>query len=71
LPLGAPARSVTVAVDEAGPTTVLGFNVTEETARDTTRNTGVLTVVPASDAEMFTGVVCVTGAVLAENVALV
>jgi hypothetical protein len=70
-PLGAAERSVTVPVEEAGPTTVVGFKVTEETALETTRNRGVLTVVPAREAEMFTGVVWVTGAVFAVNVALV
>jgi hypothetical protein len=64
-------RKVTVAVEDAGPTTLLGFNVTEATALDTTRNRFVLTVVPARDAEMATAVVWVTGAVLAVNVALV
>jgi hypothetical protein len=70
-PVGAAERSVTVAVEEAGPTTVPGFSVTEETALETTRNTDPVTVVPANDAETFTGVVCVTGTVFAVNVALV
>jgi hypothetical protein len=64
-------RRVTVAVDDAGPITVLGFNVTEATALETTRNRLVVTVVPASDADTATPVVCVTEAVLAMNVALV
>jgi hypothetical protein len=70
-PLGAAERKVTVPVKEVGPTTLLGFNVTEETALETTRNRFVLTVVPPEDAEMTTDVVCVTGAVLAVKVALV
>src|SRR5918996_3216040 len=49
-------RNVTVAVEEAGPITLLGFNVTEATARDTTRNRFVPAVAPASDAETATAV---------------
>jgi hypothetical protein len=70
-PVGAAARSVTVAVDEAGPMTAFGLNVTDETARDTTRNTVVLTVVPPEEADTFTPVVCVTGWVLAVKSTLV
>jgi hypothetical protein len=70
-PVGAAARSVTVAVDEAGPMTVPGLKVTDETARDTTRNTVVLTVVPPEEAETLTPVVCVTGWVLAVKSTLV
>ena len=70
-PVGAAARKVTVPVEELGPTKLLGFNVTDETALDTTRNTVVLTVVPPDEAETTTPVVCVTGAVLAVKVALV
>ena len=51
---------MTVAVEEAGPTTVLGFSVTEATAAETTRNTFVVTVVPPDEAETATAVVCVT-----------
>ena len=71
LPVGAAARRVTVAVEDAGPTTVLGLNVTDDTARDTTRKTVVLTVVPLADAETFTPVVCVTGCVFAVKSTLV
>ena len=70
-PVGAADCSVTVAVEETPPVTVLGFNVTEETAVEMTRNTVVVTVVPFNEADTTTPVVCVTGAVLAVNVALV
>jgi hypothetical protein len=60
-----------VPVEETPPVTLLGFNVTEETALDTTRNAVVLTVVPPAEAETPTAVVLVTGMVLAVNVALV
>jgi hypothetical protein len=70
-PLGAAERRVTVAVEDAGPTTLTGFSVTEATALDTTRNRFVLTVRPAAEAEMATAVVCVTGDVLAVKLALV
>src|SRR5262245_9439164 len=70
-PVGAAEARVTVAVEDAGPITLLGFNVTEDTALDTIRNRFVLTVVPAADADTATGVVCVTGAVVTVNVALV
>jgi hypothetical protein len=70
-PLGAAERKVTVPVEEAGPTTVVGFNVTDETALETTRNRFVLTVVPPAEAEMTTAVVCVTGEVFAVKAALV
>jgi hypothetical protein len=71
LPVGAAERRVTVAVEDAGPATVLGFNVTDATALDTTRNKLVLTVVPACEADIGTAVVCVTEAVLAVKVAVV
>ena len=70
-PVGAAERNVTVAVEELGPTKLLGFSVTEETALETTRNTFVVTVVPPDEADTPTAVVCVTGAVLAVKVALV
>jgi len=71
LPVGAADCKVTVAVEEAGPVTVLGLKVTEETAVETTRNRLVLTVTPPDEAETATAVVCVTGAVLAVKVTLV
>src|SRR2546426_509075 len=71
LPVGAADCRVTVPVEEMPPVTVLGLNVTEETAVETTRNTFVLTVTPPDDAETATAVVCVTGAVLAVKVTLV
>src|SRR5215831_5329920 len=70
-PVGAAEANVTVAVEDAGPIRLPGFNVTDDTALDTIRNRFVLTVVPAADADTATGVVCVTGAVVAVNVALV
>lgn len=54
-------RNVTLAVDEAGPTTVLGVSVTDATACETARNTLACTVVPAAEAVMGTAVNCVTG----------
>src|SRR5262249_1936149 len=70
-PVGAARAKVTVGVEEAGPITVPGFSVTEETALDTIRNRFVVTVVPAAEADTGTAVVCVTGAVVVVNVALV
>jgi len=70
-PVGAADCNVTVPVEEMPPVTLLGFNVTEETAVETTRNTVVLTVVPPDEADTPTAVVCVTGAVLAVKVTLV
>src|SRR3954463_10043634 len=63
LPVGAADRNVTVAVEEAGPTTLAGFRVTDATALETTRNPVVFTVVPAADPETTTPVVCVTALV--------
>jgi hypothetical protein len=71
LPVGAADCKVTVAVDDAGPTTVDGFSVTEVTAVETTRKSVVLTVVPAADPDTTTPVVCVTALVSAVNGALV
>ena len=70
-PVGAAEASVTVAVEDPGPTRLLGLNVTEETPLDTKRNSVALTVVPPDDAETVTPVVCVTGAVLAVKVTFV
>src|SRR5258705_6973905 len=70
-PFGAADCSVTVAVEETPPVTVLGFSVTEETAVETTRNSVVLTVVPPEEAVTITPVVCVTGWVLAVKVTVV
>jgi hypothetical protein len=64
-------RNLTVPVNDAGPTTVLGFSVTDATACETTRNRLPCTVVPAAEAVMGTAVVCVTGCVFAVNDALV
>lgn len=71
LPVGAADCNVTVAVDDVPPVTAFGLSVSEETALETIRNRFVLTVVPFNDAETFTAVVCVTGAVVAVKVALV
>lgn len=71
LPVGAAEFNVTVAVDEPPPVTVFGLSVTDETALETIRNRFVLTVVPFSDADTLTAVVCVTGDVVAVKVALV
>ena len=71
LPVGAAARKVTVPVEGLPSATLLGFKATEETALETTKNSVVLTVVPFNDAEMTTGVVVVTEAVLTVKVALV
>jgi hypothetical protein len=70
-PFGAADCNVTVAVEEAPPVTGFGLSVTDETALETIRNRFVLTVVPFSEAETFTAVVCVTEAVVAVKVALV
>src|SRR6266850_2100089 len=70
-PFGAADCSVTVAVEETPPVTVLGFSVTEETAVETTRNSVVLTVVPPEEAVTTTPVVCVTGWVLAVKLTVV
>ena len=56
-PVGAAELKVTLAVEEAGPVTLLGVNVTEDTALDTIRNRFVLTVVPADEADTATAVV--------------
>jgi hypothetical protein len=70
-PVGAAEFSVTVPVDDVPPVTVFGLSVTDETALETIRNRFVLTVVPFNEAETFTAVVCVTGAVVAVKAALV
>src|SRR5258705_3662564 len=70
-PFGAADCSVTVAVEETPPVTVLGFSVTEETAVETTRNSVVLTVVPPEEAVTITPVVCVTGWVWAVKLTVV
>ena len=69
-PFGAAERNVTVPVEDTPPVTLLGFNVTEETALETTRKSVVLTVVPPAEAETVTPVVCVTGCVLALKLTL-
>ena len=71
LPVGAADCNVTVAVEDAPPVTGFGLSVSVETALETIRNRFVLTVVPFSEAETLTAVVCVTAAVVAVNVALV
>ena len=70
-PVGAAARKVTVPVEEAPSTTLLGFKATADTALETTKNRAWLTFAPLREAEMTTLVVAVTGAVLAVKVALV
>ena len=70
LPVGA-FRNVTVPVEVAPPTTLLGFSVTEVTALEMSRNMRPFTVTPPYEAETSTGVVAVTSLVLAVNVALV
>ena len=70
-PVGAAARKVTVAVEEAPPATLLGFKVTAETALEISKNMRPCTVTPPKEAAMSTGVVAVTALVLAVKVALV
>jgi hypothetical protein len=63
-PVGAAVASVTVAVEEAGPTRLAGLNETDDTALDTKRKCVVLSVAPTDEAESLTPVVCVTAALV-------